>query len=600
MAANTSLNLVDLDFDTNKADLKRFLADHPLFKDYDFEGSNLNLLVELLSYNTQKGAFLTNMLFSEAFLDSAQLKGSISSHAKELNYLSRSYRSAKATVSVEFEADGDSGPYTLFKGSPFTSLVKNTSYVFTLPETITVSSSNNTFSFDTDIYEGIYIKDTYTYYSGIENQRFKITNKNVDTDSITVVVYEDGAEVGETYVRTDTLLGLTEESKVFFLQMGLNGYYEVLFGDNLFGKAPKASATIVVDYRVSSGEGPNGATSFSMDFDPTGANELRSITSVTTTDTAAGGALPESSESIRKYAPRYFATQQRAVATDDYSSLILSRYNGVIDDCTVYGGEQLEPKLYGRVVVALKPTNGTVAPDFIKDEISIWLLDYVSIPTRVIITDPEYLYAEITSTVQYDKRLTSKTANEIRGIVETSISEYSTNNLELFGEDFRYSKFVREIDDADVSIVSNDTTIRLSKRIQPRINYQESYVLEYGNRFHPARRNDPDTPVIISSTFTYQDDEGTNYEDSYLKDDGQGAMVVATEVNGEEVILNSDAGSVNHTTGSITINKIRVSDYTDHISIFATILSKDIIVSKNRILMIDLDDVDVSVIEKQS
>lgn len=597
--ANTSIDLVNLDFDTNVNDLKRFLSENPVFKDYDFEGANLKLLIELLGYNTFKNAFLTNMLFSEAFLDSAQMHGSVVSHAKELNYLPRSFRSAKASISCVFEADGDSSPYTLFKGSPLTALVKNTSYVFTLPETITLSSSNNTFSFETDIYEGIYIKDTYTYYAGIENQRFKITNKNVDTDSITVVVYEDGAEIGDAYTKSDTLLGVSSTSKVFYIQMGMNGNYEILFGDDLFGRKPKANSVIVIDYRISSGSPPNGATTFSVDFDPTGSNELRSITSVTTIDNASGGASPEGLESIRKYAPRYFASQQRAVASDDYSSLILSKYNGVIEDCTVYGGELLEPKQYGRVVVAIKPTNGTVAPDFIKNEISLWLLNYVSIPTRVIITDPVYLYAAVTSIVQYDKRLTSKTTNEIRGIVQNSISDYSAEKLEVFGEDLRYSRFVYEIDNSDISIISNDTNLRLAKRIVPRINYQESYILEYSNEFVPSNP-DYSTSLITSTQFTYQDDAGTNYEFSSIRDNGEGVLIVITTINGEEVTINSNVGSVDHTNGVITINKLRVSDYTNHISIFATISSKDIIVSKNQILVIDQEDVSVSVIEKHS
>lgn len=595
--ANTSIDLVNLDFDTNVNDLKRFLSENPVFKDYDFEGANLKLLIELLGYNTFKNAFLTNMLFSEAFLDSAQMHGSVVSHAKELNYLPRSFRSAKASISCVFEADGDSSPYTLFKGSPLTALVKNTSYVFTLPETITLSSSNNTFSFETDIYEGIYIKDTYTYYAGIENQRFKITNKNVDTDSITVVVYEDGAEIGDAYTRSDTLLGITSTSKVFYIQMGMNGNYEILFGDDLFGRKPKANSVIVIDYRISSGSPPNGATTFSIDFDPTGTNELRSITSVTTIDNAAGGASPEALESIRKYAPRYFATQQRAVASDDYSALILSKYNGVIDDCTVYGGELLEPKQYGRVVVALKPTNGTIAPDFIKDEIKLWLADYTSIPTRVLISDPEYLYAEIITTVQYDKKLTSKTSNEIRGIVRNAITAYSNDNLEIFDEDFRYSRFVNDIDTSDVSIVSNDTTTRLIKRIVPRINYQESYTLDYGNKFLPKNET---SPVVLSSFFTYQNDDGLNYEMSRIKDDGLGGLLVTTTINGVETTIKSDAGTVDHDNGTIVINKIRAADYDNYISIYASPFSKDIIMQKNQILMIDLDDVSMSVVEKLS
>lgn len=596
--ANTSLNLVSLDFDTNKADFRRFLAENPIFKDYDFEGSNLNLLNELLAYNTFKNGFLVNMLFSEAFLDSAQLRGSVVSHAKELNYLPRSRRSAKASITCTFEADGSSNPYTILKGSPLSTIVKNTSYVFTIPETITVSSSNNTFSFDTDIYEGIYIKDTYTYYPNLENQRFKITNKNVDTNSITVVVYEDGSEIGDTYTYSDTLLGLSSTSKVFFLQMGLNGYYEVLFGDDLFGRKPKANAIVSIDYRISSGTGPNGATKFSLDFDPTGTNELTSITSVETEENAAGGAEPEVLESIRRYAPRYFAAQQRAVAKDDYSSLIMSRYNGILDDCTVYGGEELEPKQYGRIVIALKPTGGTIASDLVKEEISNYLLNKTSIPTRIITEDPEYLYVIVESVVQYDKTLSAKSINEIRGTVENAIVDFSTDNLELFDKDFRYSRFVKDIDDAEVSIVSNDTTIKMSQRIEPRINYKESFVLNFSNEFKNSTQTNE--PIVTSSTFTYQNDDGDDFENCYIEDDGAGKLLVRKTVNNTKTTILDNAGSVNYTLGIVTINKLRVSDYDNYISIYGDLASKDIVATKNQIILIDLDDVDVSVIEKRS
>ena len=194
------------------------------------------------------------MVLSEAFLDSAQLRNSVLSHAKELNYLPNSVRSSKATVQVSFEVENENlGPYTIQKGSPFTALVKNEAYTFTLPETITVSSSNTTFTFQSDIYEGIYVKDTYTFLDNVENQRFKITNRNVDTNSITVVVYEDNAEIGDVYTKTTTLLGLDETSKVFFIQPVGNGYFEILFGDNLFGRQPKINSTIVIDYRISAG-----------------------------------------------------------------------------------------------------------------------------------------------------------------------------------------------------------------------------------------------------------------------------------------------------------------------------------------------------------
>ena len=240
MAANTSQDLVSLDFLQYKNSLKQYLQNNAYFKDYDFDGSNINVLLDLLSYNTFQNAFYLNMVMSESFLDSAQLKSSIVSHAKELNYLPKSITSAQATVNVVFQATGESQPYTIPKGSQFSALVKSNAYTFTTPEPILVTSANTTFSFQTDIYEGYYISDAYVFQQTDSTQRFKITNQAVDTQSIEVRVYEDGSQYGDIYKATDTLLGLDEYSKVFFLQATDNGYYEILFGDNIFGYKPKA------------------------------------------------------------------------------------------------------------------------------------------------------------------------------------------------------------------------------------------------------------------------------------------------------------------------------------------------------------------------
>lgn len=601
--ANTSINLVDLDFASLKNSFKIYLQEQPLFKDYDFEGSNINVLLDLLSYNTFKNAFYLNMVLSEAFLDSAQLRNSVLSHAKELNYLPNSVRSAKATIDVTFEVEDENlGPYTIQKGSPFTALVKNEAYTFTIPETITVSSSNTTFSFQTDVYEGIYVKDTYTFLEGIENQRFKITNRNVDTNSISVVIYEDNTEIGEIYTKTTTLLGLDETSKVFFIQPVGNGYYEILFGDNLFGRRPKINSTIVIDYRISAGSIANGAKSFSLDFDPTDVGAMTTYT-VTTVSNAAGGADEQTIESIRRLAPRYFAAQQRAVASDDYSSLVLSEFSQVVDDVSVFGGETIEPKQYGKVLVAIKPIGEDIAPDTVKTQIQNYLEKYVSIPTRVQITDPIIFYCDVNTTVQFDRTSTSKTISELQSTVKRAIDDFSNETLEMFNSDFRYSKFVTAIDDSDISITSNDTTVRLIKRLVPKINFQETYQINFNNALHPGRlyptvEQSLGNTIIQSTPFTFQDETGNNYTQSYLIDNGAGVLIVYTYVNDIFTVLNSNVGTVNYSTGQININKIRVSDYTNYISLYATIRAKDIIVKQSDLLIIDLQDVTVNIIEQ--
>ena len=601
--ANTSINLVDLDFASLKNGFKIYLQEQALFKDYDFEGSNINVLLDLLSYNTFKNAFYLNMVLSEAFLDSAQLRNSVLSHAKELNYLPNSVRSSKATIGVSFEVEDENlGPYTIQKGSPFTALVKNEAYTFTIPETITVSSSNTTFSFQTDVYEGIYVKDTYTFLEGIENQRFKITNRNVDTNSISVVVYEDNTEIGEVYTKTTTLLGLNETSQVFFIQPVGNGYFEILFGDNLFGRQPKINSTIVIDYRLSAGSVANGAKSFSLDFDPTEVGAMSTYT-VTTVSNAAGGADEQSIESIRRLAPRYFASQQRAVAADDYTSLVLSEFSEVIDDVSVFGGETVEPKQYGRVLVALKPLGEDIAPDSVKTQVQNYLEKYASIPTRIQITDPVIFYCDVNTTVQFDRTSTSKTISELQSTIKRAIDDFSNENLEMFNSDFRYSKFVTAIDDSDISITSNDTTVRIIKRLSPRVNFQETYQINFNNALHPGRlfpttEQSIGSTVIQSTPFTFQDESGNNYTQSYLIDDGEGTLIVYTYINDVFTVLNPTVGTVNYSTGQININKIRVSDYTNYISLYATIRAKDIIVKQSDLLIIDLQDVTVNIIEQ--
>ena len=603
MAANTSQDLVSLDFLQYKNSLKQYLQNNAYFKDYDFEGSNINVLLDLLSYNTFQNAFYLNMVMSESFLDSAQLKSSIVSHAKELNYLPKSVTSAKANITVTFQAAGSNQPYTIPKGSQFSTLVKSNAYTFTTPEAIVCSSSNTTFQFTTDIYEGTYLSDAYVFQQTQDTQRFRITNQAVDTQSIEVRVYEDGSQYGEIYKATDTLLGLDEYSKVFFLQATDNGYYEILFGDNIFGYKPKAGALIRIEYRVTIGQPANGAREFSCDFDPTGVGELTVAPTVTTITTAQDGAPAQTIESIRTYAPRYFATQQRAVATDDYSSLVLSKFSGVVDDVNVYGGETQEPKLYGRVIVAIKPTTGEQASDFLKQEVANYMLKYISIPTRIIVQDPEYFYCAVTSTVQYDKTLTTKTAQEISGIIKTAITQFSSNNLEKFGKDFRYSRFVNAIDNADSSIVSNDTNVLLVKRITPLIDYETSYELYFGNPVEVEGayygKTTPDEPVITSSHFTYVDSTtGANYVNSHIQDDTKGNLYIYTYINNKFTILNSNIGSVNYSTGKVLINKLLVSQYSEYISLYLMPQNKDILMTQKNILFIKLEDCQVNIIEQ--
>jgi hypothetical protein len=597
--ANTSQSLLTLDFATYKASLKDYLKNNSVFKDYDFEGSNMAVLLDLLAYNTFQNGFYTNMALSESFLDSAQLRSSIVSHAKDLNYLPVSAKSSVGTVNVSFTATGVTTPYVIQKGSPFTSLIKNQSYVFNTNQSILAKyTGNSTYTFTASIYEGLYINDPFIMLSSNDPQRFKLTNQNIDTDSITVTVFENGSQSGDIYTATDTLLGLTPTSKIYFIQASADGYYEILFGDNIFGKQPLANALINVNYRVTVGADANGAKVFSCDFDPTNVGELLSTPVTTLVLASSNGNDKETIESIRVYAPRYFATQQRAVSSDDYASIVLAKFPNAIDDVNVYGGETLDIKQYGRVVVALKPKTGTVVPDYTKQAISNLLLNYIAVPNKIIIEDPEYFYLKVDSTVFYDPSITTLQIIDLQTAIQSDMSDFGVDNLQKFGRDFRYSRFVSSIDNSDESIVSNDTDIQLIKRLTPVINTATSYNIKFNNAIKiedHAVTAFSDESHVTSSQFAFVDVITKQvFQNSYLMDDGIGNIAVFSAAKGTPTLINGNIGTVDYTNGIVQITDLIASDYSGYISLYVSLVSKDIKMTQKNILNLDLNDVNLT------
>jgi hypothetical protein len=602
--ANSSLNLSSLDFDTLKQNLKNYLSTQSVLKDYNFDGSNMSVLLDVMSYNSYLNSFYLNMVASEMFLDSAQKLDSVVSHAKELNYVPRSYTSSSANVNFTLSTNGISSIISIPKNTLFTGSNANGTYSFVTEETYTYVSQNSTFQVSNlQIYEGVYVNTSFVMNYTDQTQKFVLPNEKIDLNSLTVTVYENNFQNTASFFRADTLFGLTSASNVFFVQAAQNNEYEILFGDGFLGRKPKNESLIVAQYRVVNGSDADGITRFTLDVDLGPVNGgTASVDTITVSANSGGGANAESIESIRFYAPRYFATQQRAVSSDDYSSIILSRFGGKISDVNVYGGELLEPKQYGRVAVCLKPSGSTITPDYVKNEIANFMLDYISVPSRIIITDPDYFYCSVDTTVQYNKNVTSKQPNEIKSVVLNAIKSFSQTNLEKFENDLRYSKFVKSIDDSDISITSNDTDIFMIKRLTPRINFSTTYVIEYGNQANYEGVTTTSTNllyrhIITSSAFTYQDEDGNNYTNSYIEDDSAGKLVVYSIINNTYTIINSNIGSVDYTTGLVNINNLRVADYNNYISIYMRTLNKDIFINKSKVLLIDLNDVNVNIIE---
>jgi hypothetical protein len=606
--ANSSLILSSLDFDTLKSNFKEFLKAQSVFKDYDFDGSNINVLLDVMSYNSYLNAFYLNMVASEMFLDTNLKYDSAVSHAKELNYIPRSRRSSVAEINVIFDTNITSGKLVLPKNLKFTGVNSNGTYSFTTNENRTLLSSNSTFTINNlQIFEGNYFTDSFVVDYNLENQKFIVSNENVDTNSITVDVIENNGASNTVFTRAENLFNIDKNSNIFFLQAAQNNKFEIVFGDGLFGRRPINMSVVKITYKVTSGSEANFTKEFVFNDDLDLLNQATvSVQSVQTVVESNSGSELETIESIQYAAPRYFATQQRAVSSDDYASLVISKFGGEVSDVVIYGGQDLEPKLYGRVVVCLKSATGTVTPNYVKNKVTNYLLPYIAIPNRIVISDPEYLYASINSKVQYDNVIGEKSNSEITSLIYQELTNYSTNNLEKFGKDLRYSRVVSVIDETDSSIVSNDTEIRIIKRIFPLLRSTVSYEIETNNKIS-VQQNAITTGMsyesryeyssLISSKFTYVHN-GVSIPLSYFVDDNNGIIkVYNTDINTGENREVATVGSINYETGKIILKDIYIANYEENISIYLKPFNKDILANKNKIILIDTKDINVNVLE---
>jgi hypothetical protein len=559
----------------------------------------MNVLIDILTKNTEKGAWWTNMAISEAFLDSAQLKSSVFSQAKPLNYCPRSRRSTMARVRVNFNASGVNQPYIIQKGHSFNTLIKNQSFVFSIPETLTVASANNSFSFETDIYEGIYVKDSYVYVSDEINPfpRFKITNPNVDTSSLTVAVYEDGSTVADTYKFTKSLLGIDDKSKVYFLQAAEDGNYEILFGDGILGRAPKQNSIIILDYRISNADISNGASIFSINFDPTGSStELTGGSNnpnITTLIPGSGGAVSESIESVRYYAPRAYQVQERAVTAQDYAILLKTNFPE-INAVDVYGGEEENPPLFRNVIISVDLNGIDGLPDSKKSEYTDFIKAHNPLVIIPIFKDPIFTYIHVDTLVRYNINISPSSKELISALVADAISSYNQENLDDFQVTMRYSKLVQAIDNCEPSIISNITTLQLYKKITPQTGVPQTLSLSFGIPLASGQIDEAGAAfgfdsVIRSSIFTFKG------EAVLLKDDGNGGIHIIRR-NAASFSSIQQIGTVNYDTGDLNISNFNPDNYDgDYFKIFARPKDLDVKAQKRNIMTIESDEVNIVV-----
>ena len=595
MAANSSVVLTSLDFDSYKQSLKAYLSSQDAFKDYDYNNSNMSVLLDLLAHNTYMNAFYMNMVSTEMFLDSAQIRDSVISHAKELNYLPRSFKSAEAEINIQIDTGVNGTSKTAImipKGTQFISRVGDVAYTFVTAEDLVTTVLNSRYFTATGvkIYEGDYSSDTHIV--NYDNPLiYKISSNRVDVSSVVVRVIENNGSNILTYTRATSLFGLDENSKVFFVQPALNGNYEIVFGDGVVGRKPLNNSVVLIEYRICSGELPNGASKF---YSAGRIDNERDIT-INTTKPASGGAVAETLDSIKYNAPRAFTTQERAITAEDYENILKLNYPE-INAVVAYGGEEASPPQYGRIFISIDLKDVDGLPKIKESEYKRFLRTRSSVSMEPIFISPDYVYLGVKSNVKYNINVTGRNPEDIRTLVTRSILQHAITNLNSFAKTLRYSRLIKDIDNAEASIVSNETDISLIKYITPSLNVNQNLTIDFKT---PLTNEIPllgdehpivDVHGVTSSTFTYN-----GISNCVLEDNGDGLIRIVTPVgsNHKKII---DIGTVNYDTGVVSLNNFNISNFAGtSLKIFGIPRNKDIESIQNVILNIIEPDIDITI-----
>ena len=586
MAINTKgrIEITDLDFDSIKSNFKTFLSQQTQFTDYDFEGSSMSILMDLLAYNTHYMAFHANMLANEMFIDTALTRASAVSHAKSLGYLPSSMKSSNTYVDVTVTGvPTTQKTLVMSAGTIFTTSVNDVSYQFVTIGDHTATSDTGIFVFsEIRIYEGTRIRFTYTVNSSNLEQQFIIPSAAVDTSTIVVSVQTSSSDITtEVYTLNTDYAILTSTSLKYFLQEIENGKFEVYFGDGVTGKKPIDGNIVILDYVVTSGSTADGASAF------TPASTVGGYSSVTalSTASASGGGDAETVDSIKFNAPLKYAAQGRAVTPDDYKAIVPSVYSN-IKSIQCWGGEDNDPPIYGRVYIAINPTSGSSLTTTTKNTIIASLKNYNVASISPVIVDPEILYLVLGITAKYNSTLTEKTKSDIKALIETTLSSFNTNNLQKFDSVFRHSNLLKSIDDTDTSILSSTATMKLKRIVTPTLNAVTKYTVEFNNTaYHPAISW---AQTVVESTGFYL---SGNTNEQFIDDDGNGNIRSFYLLGGTtKTITNATAGTINYTTGVVVMTSFNITSTTNtNSTIDVTIKpdSNDVIPVRQQVIEID-------------
>ena len=572
------LNVSELDFDKIKANLKTFLQSQTQFQDYDFEGSGLSILIDVLSYNTHYLSYIANMSTNEIYLDSADIRNNIVSLAKMLGYTPTSPRAPKALIDILVN-DATGSSVTMQKGTIFSTTVDNLDYQYTTISDITIAPVNGVYKFENvTLYEGTLVTFKYTYDASDIEQKFTIPSNSADTSTLKVTVQSNATDTTQSvYSLAGGYNSVASDSKVYFIQEGSDNKYEVYFGDGVTGKKLEDGNVIILEYIVTNTVKSNGASKFSL------SGNIGGFTNVTisTDSNSSGGANAETNESIKFNAPLQYAAQDRAVTSTDYETLVKSIYPNALS-VSAWGGEDDETPQYGVVNISIKAKSGTVLSDTSKADIVTQLKPYNVASVRPVIKDPETTSVIITSNVKYDAKVTAKTADTIKADVITSLMTYNAATLQKFDAVFRYSKVTGLIDSADDSILSNITTVKIRKDFQPIISTSSKYNIYFRNALYNPHSGHLSSEGGILSSSGFKVDGNTN--ECFFDDDGAGNVRLYYLSGGVKTYLNSTQGTVDYSTGAITLNSMNIVSISNIDGAASTVIQLTVVPSSNDVV----------------
>jgi len=591
----TNLNVTELDFDQIKQNLKNYLKTQSEFNDYNFEGSGLSTLLDVLAYNTHYNAIAAHFSLNEAFLDSAQIRGNVVTRAKLLGYVPRSILAPRARVNIEIDVTDEVGilpdNLTMARGTKLGTQVAQKPYQYVTLQTQTASLQTTSAPItkkyiftDVDIAQGYYKSLKYRVDNDIENQKFQLSDGDADTSTLRVRVQEnEESSAYDIYSRFESLLGVNSSSQVYYLQENASNYYEIYFGDGVTGRKPNNNNIITLDYVYTDGSESNGANAFTMSDSIGGFGE----STVTTLNSSAGGAEQETSESIRFNAPLTFTSQNRAVTSDDYRAIIQREFTN-ISSISCWGGEDNDPPDYGKAYISIKPILAETLTQAEKDDITGSILkgkNVVSITPEIV--DPNYTYLELDVFFKYNPNLTDRTSVELTSVVRDTISDYNFNNLNKFDGVFRHSQLLNLIDSADPSIQNSTVRPYMFMNITPStVEGKSNFALKFTSPFYKSGSS---TEFILTSTafkLSYSTTIDHYFGDITISGSNKRKIIIYKIVDGNNVTVVNDAGILDSDKGTVTLHSF-TGLTTDPIRVTLTPNSLDLAPKRDQLIAID-------------